>query len=53
MWMAKLLGQVLSMVSPQVKSSLLTWAKEQQVRAATTPNPWDDLLFDFIVVMLS
>jgi hypothetical protein len=52
MWLAKLFGQIVKMVSPEVKASLLTWAQEQQVKAKATSNPWDDVLFDFLVMML-
>jgi hypothetical protein len=52
-WLAKLLGQVLAMVTPEIKASLHAWVETERAKAAKTDNPWDDILFGFLDAMLS
>jgi hypothetical protein len=52
-WLAKLLGSIMTMVSPEIKASLHAWVETQKVAAAKTENPWDDILFGFLDMMLS
>jgi len=48
----KLLMQVISLVTPEVRRSLCEGLREAQKRAKQTANPWDDLLFDMMIVLL-
>ena len=44
--------QVISLVTPEVRRSLCEGLREAQKRAKQTANPWDDLLFDMMIVLL-
>jgi len=48
----KLLMQIVTLVTPEVRKTLCDGLKEAQKRAKQTANPWDDLLFDLLIVLL-
>lgn len=52
-WLAKLMGSVMAMVTPEIKASLHGWVEAQKAAAAKTENPWDDILFGFLDALLS
>lgn len=48
----KLLMQIVTLVTPEVRKALCEGLEEAQQRAKQTANPWDDLLFDLLIVLL-
>ena len=44
--------QIVTLVTPEVRKALCEGLEEAQQRAKQTANPWDDLLFDLLIVLL-
>ena len=47
-----LIGQILQMVSPEIRSLLKGFVLELEERASQTPNPWDNMLVGALKAIL-
>ncbi len=50
--LAKILENVLSSMSGNIRAELVEFVGKLEISAAATTNPWDDLLVDIIKVAL-
>ena len=48
----KILMQIVTLVTPEVRRALCEGLKNSKESAKQTANPWDDLLFDMMIVLL-
>jgi len=44
--------QIVTLVTPEVRRALCEGLKNSKESAKQTANPWDDLLFDLLIVLL-
>ena len=42
-WFARLVGMVITVISPALKKDIETWILQLEVSAKKTENPWDDI----------
>lgn len=47
-WFMKLLPNLIASVTPELRKSLMEFAKQFRVDCKKTENPWDDFLADVI-----
>jgi len=47
-WIARLLGLVVPVASPEIRNTLNELLDRLEQQAKETPNPWDDVLADML-----
>jgi hypothetical protein len=43
-WIAVLIQQVLSVISPEIRKAIVQFVQQLEEQAKATPNKWDDIL---------
>lgn len=51
-WVAALVRQLLSSISPQIRKALTDFVGELEKQAKETPNVWDDILVGILKTVL-
>lgn len=51
-WIVAMLRQFLAVITPQLRDDVFVWIGEQQEKAKKTPNPFDDLFFKFLKMLV-
>jgi len=51
-WIAKLLQQIVTQISPQIRTALVEFVGKLDEQAQKTPNPWDDVIVGLLKLVL-
>jgi hypothetical protein len=52
-WLLALIGQVFSVMTPDLRNALVAFIKTMEVNAKKTPNPWDDIFVGVLKSLLN
>lgn len=51
-WLLILVGQMLSVITPQLRQGLTEFVNTLEKQAKATPNPWDDIFVGLVKSVL-
>jgi len=51
-WLLMLVGQMLSVITPQLRQGLTAFVITLEKQAKATPNPWDDIFVGIVKSVL-
>jgi len=51
-WILRIIGMVVGVMSPELRTGMTKWVKNMEVEAKKTPNPWDDIFVGLLKSIL-